>query len=74
MKMSLSHIPTSTEAERLFYLFEKACNCLSKKICWEHIFLRVLQDRKDKTISEGTQRASKPLVVLLTLSIQSEKK
>ncbi len=56
MKMSLSLIPTSTEAERLFYLFEKACNCLSKKICWEHIFLRVLQDRKDKTISEGTPK------------------
>ena len=30
MQMSLSHIPTSTEAERLFSLFEKACNCLSK--------------------------------------------
>jgi hypothetical protein len=39
MKMSLSYIPTSAEAERLFSLFEKACNCLNKKICWEHIFL-----------------------------------
>lgn len=39
----------------------------------DHIYLRVLQDRKDKTISEGVKRASKPLVVLLTLYIQSEK-
>jgi len=71
--MSLSPLfPTSAKAERLFFFSEKSCNCLNITNMLGAYFYVSFATQKRKIISEGTQRALKPLVVLLTLSTQSK--